>query len=224
VVDHTRLGIAGHSLGAGAVTAVQECSDQNTGTLPPLCQGTAFPIRAVVAWDALGGGSSVHPIVPGMNQSADGYFLNPTPSPTAPAPASSLSGYDTWKAAGVDTYSVTVRGGTHLEWTQIPYILPATAYGTKLADYYTLAWFDRWVQGDSVVAADADQRLRNGPQALGPNGETDVAWNAHHLSARRLSAFFLGGQEVRDLRAYAGLSPVGDWAGANADRVGRELP
>lgn len=223
VVDRTRLGIAGHSLGAGAVSAVQQCSDQNTGTLPPLCQGTTFPIRAVIGWDSLNA-SGVTPVVPGMNQSADGYFLNPTPSPNAPSPTSSLGAYEAWKAAGLDTYSVSVRGGTHIEWTQIPYILPATAYGTKLASYYTLAWFDRYVQGDAAIAADADRRLRDGPAASGPNGETDVAWNAHHLSARRLSAFFLGGQEVRDLRSYAGLSRVGDWEGANADRVGREIP
>jgi hypothetical protein len=34
----------------------------------------------------------------------------------------------------------------------------------------------------------------------------------------------LNSGRVRDLAADAGLSPVGDWAGSNADRVGRETP
>lgn len=44
----------------------------------------------------------------------------------------------------------------------------------------------------------------------------------HFFSARYRSAYSLavaGGRrdEVTDVRAAAGLSPVGDWAGANAD-------
>lgn len=217
VLDTTRLGIAGHSLGAGAVSAVQQCSDQaELWKTLPLCAGQSFPIRAVVGWDSLGSG--VTPVVPGMNQQADGYFLNPTPSYSAPNASSHLAAHDKWVDAGLDTYSVTVRGGTHLEWTEIPWILPATAYGTKLADYYTLAWFDRYVMGDEA----ATQRLVDGPGAL---ADPDTPWNAHHLSTRYLSGYSLAGVgEVVDLRASAGLSAVGDWAGSNADRVGRETP
>ena len=48
VVDHGRLGIIGHSLGAAAVSAVQQCSDESNlwGSLE-LCTGRSFPIRAV---------------------------------------------------------------------------------------------------------------------------------------------------------------------------------
>lgn len=219
VLDHDTLGIAGHSLGAGAVSEVQQCSDEaELWKTTPLCAGQSFPIKAVVAWDGLS--ANVTPVVPAMNQQADGYFLNPTPSPTAPdatAQQSHLAAQATWVAAGIDTYSLTVRGGTHLEWTQIPWILPATAYGTDLADYYTLAWFDRYVMGEH----DAEARLLDGPKAL---ADANTPWNAHHFSTRYMGGFFLDGNEVRDLRAYAGLSPVGDWAGSNADRVGRETP
>lgn len=219
VLDTTRLGIAGHSLGAGAVTAVQQCSDEaDLWQTVPLCAGQSFPIRAVVGWDSLGSGNTITPVVPGMNQQADGYFLNPQPTYSAPDKTSHLGAHDKWKDAGLDTFSVTIRGGTHIEWTEIPWILPATAYGTQLADYYTLAWFDRYVMGD----VSATQRLIDGPHAL---NDPDTPWNAHHLSTRYLSGYSLAGVgEVVDLRADAGLSAVGDWAGSNADRVGRETP
>lgn len=223
VLDATRLGLAGHSLGAGSVSKVQQCSDASTlWQTTPLCAGQSFPIKAVVAWDSLSAG--VTPVVPAMNQQADGYFLNPTPSPSAPTPAqqqSHLGAQDKWAAAGIDVYSVTVRGGTHLEWTEIPWILPATRYGTDLADFYTLAWFDRYVMGDTA----ATDRLVDGPKAL---ADPDTPWNAHHFSTKYAGGFKLADRaalgEVRDLRAYAGLSVVGDWAGSNADRVGRETP
>lgn len=215
-LDRSRLGLAGHSAGAGAVSAVQQCSDKATlwRTLA-LCAGRSYPIRAVVGWDSLS--SSVTPVVPGMNLQADGYFLNPAPANTPPPPDDHLTTHNRWKRARLDTFSVTVRGGTHVDFAEIPYILPATAYGRDLADFYTLAWMDRYVKGDTRAAA----RLLNGPR---DRRDPNRPWNAHHFSTRYKSAFFLGGREVVDLRRYAGLSPVGDWAGSNADRVGRVLP
>lgn len=66
-----------------------------------------------------------------------------------------------------------------------------------------------------------------------PDGETggrdEYAWRANFFSARYLSAFAfadtVGRQRAaRDLRAYAGLSPGGDWAGANDDRPAEREP
>jgi len=39
---------------------------------------------------------------------------------------------------------MTVRGGTHLEWVDVPYILPSTTYGVDMAAFYTLAWIERY--------------------------------------------------------------------------------
>lgn len=220
ILDRTRVGIAGHSAGGGAVSQVQQCSDAGAlwRTLE-VCQGTSFPIRAVVGWDSLSSG--VTPVVPGMNQQADGYFFNPTPTQEAPDPDAHLAAHQKWVEAGIDTYSVTVRGGTHVEWSVIPYLLPSTTYGPTLAAYYTLFWMDRFVKGDRAASA----RLLDGPRD-GVNSERAEAamWNAHHLSTRYRSAYRLDGRTVVDLRAAAGLSPVGDWAGSNADRVGRVAP
>ncbi len=226
-LDREQIGIAGHSLGAAAVSAVQQCSDEaELWRELPLCGGRSFPIRAVVAWDALSG-AGVTPVVPAMSQQADGYFLFPTFSPTAPDPSSSLGGYNLWNDAGVDAYVYVVRGGTHIEWSQVPYT-SATTYGASMNAYYTVAWMDRWVSTRAKVRKSAFRALLDGPTAAPAD-----PWSANHFSARRFSAMSLrkpgreGREpylEVLDLRAWAGRSAVGDWAGANADREGRVIP
>jgi hypothetical protein len=226
VVDGTRLGIAGHSLGASAVSVVQQCSDQGQlwRTVPD-CHGQSYPIRTVIGFDALSG--TVKPVVPGMDQEADGYFLNPVPAPQAPDPKAHLGAFTAWTKAGLDTFAFSVRGGTHVEWSYIPLISLATTYGRHQIGYYTLAWFDRWLGASSAVRSDALQRLLTGPRAQ--HIAVEAPWRANYLSARYLGGFRLTGAggrvtQVLDLRAYGGTSPVGDWAGANADRQGRILP
>ena len=120
-----------------------------------------------------------------------------------------------------------MRGGTHVEWSYIPFISAATAYGRHQIGYYTLAWFDRYLAPEPGARTDALARLLEGPRAEGI--EVEAPWRANYFSARYLSAFRLGGPgkrvtEVVDLRAYGGTSPVGDRAGANADRQGRVIP
>ncbi len=232
-LDRDHIGIAGHSLGAAAVSEVQQCADSSDRYLEvEACHGEAYPIRAVIGWDQLRGGEDIVPVVPGMNQAADGYFLSPTPSPTAPDPEEHLTAHRAWTAAGLDTYTVVVRAGTHLEWSQVAYHGPATRYGEALAAYYTVAWMDRWVPHDPARNAAAHQALLEGPRPADEAAPSSAAY----MSVRRLSAFTLTDPvalaqdpatapvEVVDLRVHAGRSAVGDWAGANADTVGAVLP
>jgi len=155
-LDATRLGLAGHSLGASAVSTVAQC----------------YPgIDAVVGWDNLAPpaqscgangvkgyptGSPAAPTktVPGLGLSAE-YFFNPTPASTPPDPQAKLAGYQALADAGTDAMSATLRASTHLEWTYVPYILPASRLGERVSMYYTLAWFDRYVRGDKK----AEERL-----------------------------------------------------------------
>ena len=226
-LDRQNIGIAGHSLGASAVSGGQACSDAGTRwQTEPVCHGQSFPIRAVVAWDALSG--SAPPVVPAMSQQADGYFLFPTLSPTAPAATDSLAGYDNWKDEGLDTYLFVIRGGTHIDFSQVPYT-SATTYGYLASAYYTIAWFDRWVKQAPAVRQAAYDALVGAPRGFPEN-----PWSANHFSARRFSAMSLRSPaheslpaydvSTSDLRAWAGRSAVGDWAGANADVYGRVLP
>ena len=221
-LDRSRLALAGHSLGARAVSVVQQCSDQaRLWAQLAVCTGRSFPIRAVVAWDGLSS-SGVTPVVPAMDQQADGYFFQPQPAPEPPDRASHLVAFDRWRASGIDAYALTVRGGTHIEWVDVPYILPSTTYGVRQAEYYTRAWIDRYL-------SPSPQGRRNGADALlaGPRVEPGAAdqlpWRASFFSARSLGAFAFRDaagalRTTGDLRAYGGVSAVGDWAGANADR------
>jgi hypothetical protein len=56
----------------------------------------------------------------------------------------------------VDTGSIAIRGGTHFEYSYLPSrAFRATLRGIDLAAWYTTAWFDKYVKGDSS----ADARL-----------------------------------------------------------------
>jgi len=225
-LDRNQIGIAGHSLGATAVSVVQQCSDEGLlwQTVAD-CHGQSYPIRTVIGFDALTG--SVTPVVPGMDQEADGYFLNPTPSPQAPDPKAHLGAFNKWSSAGLDTFAFSVRGGTHVEWSYIPLISLATTYGRHQIGYYTLAWFDRWLSPSAAIRTDALQRLLDGPKSQ--HIALEAPWRANYFSARYLGGFRVTGDDgavnqVVDLRTYGDTSAVGDWAGANADRQGRILP
>jgi hypothetical protein len=223
-LDATRVGLAGHSLGARAVSVVQQCSDQaQLWRRLAVCTGRSFPIRAVVAWDRLSD-QGVTPVVPAMDQEADGYFLFPEPTTTAPDPRAHLHALTTWTKAGIDTYALTIRGGTHLEWVDVPYILPSTTYGVLAAARYTLAWMQRYLSPDPAVQRQASTLLLTSPKDDAvTHGATQWPWAASFLSANYLGGFSFhdpagGRHQVTDLRRYGGTSPVGDWAGANRDQ------
>ncbi|HVV38605.1 MAG TPA: hypothetical protein VHC63_18500 [Acidimicrobiales bacterium] len=222
IVDPNNLGLAGHSLGASAISVVQQCSDAATlwKTLS-VCAGRSYPIRAVVAWDGLSSAGIV-PVVPAMNQQADGYFLNPEPSYTAPSKTAHLAPMQAWEAKGVDVYSFSVRGGTHIEWVDVPYILPSTTYGHLLADHYTRAWMQRYVATDPATRAAASAELLAAPVHQ-TGAKAQRPWRADFFSARYLGGFAFhdpsgGLHTTNDIRVYGGVSKVGDWKGANADK------
>ena len=72
----------------------------------------------------------------------------------APDPRRELAtGYDGWTAAGVDSMVIVPRASTHLEYTDIAYVLPASRYGQAVSSVYTQAWLAKYLQHDP--AADA---------------------------------------------------------------------
>ncbi|WP_435741915.1 alpha/beta hydrolase [Nocardioides sp. SYSU DS0663] len=148
----TRLAVIGHSLGARAVSQVQ---------------GTDRRVATVVALDKLAGGDGVEPAVPALAvQSEYGFtvtpwFLSagssiaPAPSPDGPDPRRERqAGYDAWRAAGLDAMLVVPRASTHLEYTDIPLVLPASRHGQALTSVYVQRWLDRYL------------KHRGGPRAL----------------------------------------------------------
>ncbi|HEX9683908.1 MAG TPA: alpha/beta fold hydrolase [Acidimicrobiales bacterium] len=231
-VDRSRIALVGHSLGASAVSQVQQCSSAypdrtlSGDDLPALCGGEHWPIQAIVAYDSLSSG--VTPVVPAFDHRADGYFINATPTPTAPPPDQRTnpdSPFGVWTAADVDAMTLTVRGGTHAEWSQIPYIVSATRYGVPQSKYYTQAWLDRYVPADPDARAAAHGRLTIGG-GFTPN-EVDGAhlpWRASLLSGKFASAIDVSALGPApaiasgDIRAgIPGVANVGDWAALNAE-------
>src|SRR5690606_20867186 len=97
----------------------------------------------------------------------------------------------------LDAYTLTIRGGLHSEWTEVPYILSATSYGVAMADHYTLAWMDRYVHPDPGRRADALQRLLSGPVPSGPERAEGVVhpWRANLMSARYAGGFAITGDQ-----------------------------
>ena len=127
----TKLAIIGHSMGAAAVSKVQ---------------GTDRRVAAVVALDKLAGPSSTgpldgtdnKPVAPALAvQSEYGFTVSPyltqrrqlarrpQPTPEGPDPMRErATGFDAWAKAGVDSMLVVPRASTHLEYTDIPLVLP----------------------------------------------------------------------------------------------------
>lgn len=166
LVDPSRVGIAGHSLGAAAVSYIGQIDDR---------------VDAIAAYDNLsaptpGGaavcpsGSSPRPATPPITKPALGisndYGLTPMPYDADPDPQAKNAGFAAYRAAGVDSMEFSIRGGTHYESSFIPGMTTvvlgtATLRGTDAVVWYSWAWFDRYVkcQGDASCAAEAERRL-----------------------------------------------------------------
>ena len=199
----TRLALVGHSLGAVAASYVQ---------------GVDSRVEAVVALDKLTTSTAVagsseftaqgplRPVVPGLGvQSEYGfnvapYYANPglfTPTPpTSPTQApdpkrEERTGFDGWKAAGVDSMVIVPRASTHLEYTDISYVLPASRYGQDVASHYAQAWIGKYVKHDP--SADA-ALLATSFRYLEPT--STGAWSPVTLQrADRLSFYFCSGYD-----------------------------
>lgn len=124
----TRIALVGHSLGATAVTQVQATDDR---------------VAALVALDKL---SEAEPVVPALAVQSE-YFFAPTPAdPDADPGQEKATGYDAWVAAGTDAMLVVPRASTHLEYTDIPLVLPASRWGQALTSVYVQRWLDRYLK------------------------------------------------------------------------------
>jgi dienelactone hydrolase len=154
LLDPARIGLAGHSYGAGGVSYIAQTDPR---------------VKAVVAWDNLGAptpakeGTCVDPAArrlgrvtkPGLGMSAD-YFLPPTPNTSLPDPKAKSTESLAYSRAGVDSGEIIIRGGSHYDFDWIPN--PGFAASLRGADeiaWYTTAWFDKYVKGDRT----ADARL-----------------------------------------------------------------
>lgn len=167
-IDASRLGLAGHSLGASGVTGVQAFGAEGEDPWPGLID-SENPVDVIVAWDSLSSGFT--PRVPAMGQSSE-YGLTPAKKTVSPDPEQHKGAYDRWVEAGLPVWQATIQGSTHYEWSLIP-TFPTTSWcpnpengdcaggwGRPFAEHYSVAWFDRWLKLPGEPGyADADARL-----------------------------------------------------------------
>lgn len=144
-VDRHELGIAGHSLGATAVTPI----------------GQADPrVKAVISYDNLDDAIPTY-LAPKIHAPTLWFgtdYVFPTfATPKIPGghlnPEQHWPGFNQLRKAGVDTMTITPRASTHYEWDQqsAAGALPASRYGQITSLYYTIAWYDRYLKHSTVA-------------------------------------------------------------------------
>ena len=167
-LNASQLGIAGHSLGASAVSWVGQCDTR---------------VKTIVAWDDLVPidikqcpqnvtipkqyqATKLH--TPALGTTND-YEFNVQSQTAPPDPHGGDNtggldgdhGYAQLANAGIDSELVSFRNGTHLTYTYIDLVLPSNELSERFAFYYTLAWFDQYLRGgkDPYTSQSAYQRL-----------------------------------------------------------------
>jgi len=150
LLDETRLGVAGHSIGAYAAMMVANGD--------PLHR-----FRAGISWDSFAYlDNGVSPTVPTMFQQSEqenliGPRYAPPPDPEALHPA--RRSYDTFVTSCVETKFLVLRSSTHREWSYFApgTITEASKKGERVALHQSLAWFDRSLKGAATSHTRGDE-------------------------------------------------------------------
>jgi dienelactone hydrolase len=204
-----RVAIVGHSLGASAVSYVQ---------------GVDRRVQTVVALDKLNAGAGgfpgpqgVKPVVPALAvQSEYGFNVQPywmqhgssiQPRPGSPNEGpdprrEASSGFDAWRAAGVDSMLVVPRASTHLEYTDIAYVLPASRYGQALTSVYVQRWLGRYLKHRRTRLLASRLRYLE-PVDVGRWDEIQLD-RSERLSFYFCSGYSLGGRVSTDIAGVGG--------------------
>jgi pimeloyl-ACP methyl ester carboxylesterase len=205
----TRLALIGHSTGAVIATYLQGV-DPRIETVVALDKLTATP--AAISDDEAETGSLPGPVVPKVPalalQSEYGFEPQPyfvadcssfepclTGAPdldAAPDPdREEATGFDTWRAAGVDSMIIVPRASTHLIYTDAPPVLPATVNGQEMASYYVQAWLAKYLKHDPDAGY---QLLSPTIRYFGP--DQNGRWSMHTFNRDdNLSFYFCSGYQ-----------------------------
>jgi dienelactone hydrolase len=143
-LDRRHVGLAGHSAGGVAVSRLGQ-EDRR--------------VSAIVSWDRAQ--SSPMPaglrlrtpalfVVADFNcQRVPACFPQPYTAPPDPrGPGNKDEDFQRVSGAGVDSMKIALRAATHLDFTQLS-PAPGSRFGAVVTLYYTLAWFDRYLRGQS---------------------------------------------------------------------------
>jgi hypothetical protein len=184
MLDRTRIGTAGHSMGAGAVQTV----GSHGGVVKAI--SAQSDLRATYDGD-----------VPIQGQGADyeSFVFPPQPSPGTD-PEGKLAGFKAQRERGIDVQEVVIEAGSHMAWSHVSWAY-TSVWSEAVAHWYGLAWFDRYLYGD--LRRDPATGL---PSADGQTGTeratlTYEAIPGHGVSKKFRSAWSLGGATCLDMVA-----------------------
>ncbi|RNL79917.1 hypothetical protein EFL95_13365 [Nocardioides marmorisolisilvae] len=238
-LDPTSIGITGHSYGAEAASWLGQADPRIDAVvaLDSLCvpvspapseQSVGYPnpdfsnlpsATYALTRDCFSTPAGPAPWItkPALGIAGD-YLLNPVPYLLPPNPLGKSRASLAYTAAGVDTGQVLVRGGTHLSFTDIPFLVPGSLRAIDMIDWYTTAWFAKYLQ--NRPGADA-MLLTDRWQHDATTGTLDPVADANLFSwhfRSRLDVAGQGGGRVRceDLRTGCGLlvpSSADGWPG-----------
>lgn len=157
LLDPTRVGVLGQSLGAAAVSYIGQIDPRVSAIV------AMDNLRAPTSGPACAKAPQTRPADPPLTKPALGltndYALFETPKTELPDPRAKQQASEKLSGLGVDTGSLVVRGGTHFEGAFIPNpAFGSTLRGNDLYAWYLRAWFDRYLKG----APDADKALLTG--------------------------------------------------------------
>ena len=123
--------------------------------------------------------------------SAD-YGLPPTPNTSLPNPLGKSQESLAYSKAGVDSGEIIIRGGSHLDFSFIPnQAFGASLRGPDMIDWYTTAWFDKYVKHErSADARLLTNRWREEPleAEVDPNHDGN-AFSFYYLSRLDIHRF-----------------------------------
>ncbi|HWC36273.1 MAG TPA: alpha/beta hydrolase [Mycobacteriales bacterium] len=211
----TRLAVIGHSTGAVTVSYLQGV-DRRIEAAVALDKITATPSAISDDQAELGKlPGPVTPKVPTLGVQAEygfepqPYFLADcssfTPCPGSPQHApdpnrEEATGFDTFRAHHVDTAVIVPRASTHLDFTDLPPILPSSVLGQAMTSYYVQQWLALYLQHDPH-AATAMRRTTIRYLMPGPHDSRHlVSFDRNsHLSFYFCSGFAFGATQDPDL-------------------------
>src|SRR5947209_2290619 len=194
-IDPREIGIAGHSLSARAAGYLQGVDprvkaavawDNLTSTLDgdagtPSGGGTA---GALIGGELPGPDTPNTPRVPAVGEASDAVG---TTNPTDNNPDIKKTGWAYWRAHGRPSMEVVFAGASHADWGQSQLTSAAKAIQIQHFEYYTRAWFDRWLRHDLSATTRLLARTVDGSSA------------ASLMSTKFRSAAYLDGHDCEDL-------------------------
>jgi dienelactone hydrolase len=190
LVNGSELGLVGHSYGAAGVSYIAQWDPRVRAVVALDNLGGPGPQAGATPGNGSGGSSgaigeqgcpanpgdrTTVPITkPGLGISAD-YGLPPTPNTSLPAPRFKEQESQVYSHSGVDSGEIVIRGGSHLDFSFIPnQAFGASLRGPDITDWYTTAWFDKYLKHDpSADARLLTERWRSDPVEAGVDPNHD---------------------------------------------------